>query len=154
MRFHDNLRQRLHDRRERLSKATESTYATELKQLLAYIETTPYLRALTEELTSGTPDVTWSDWRRRLLQQTHKRREIQLPDDELATAKVAYGLIQECAKEGSIERYIWLVTTHAMQAFPMPTNRMAPMASFKPLPPPKVDLAQFSDLLIDPFCAI
>ena len=127
MYFHQNLRVQLQLRRNRLYKATSQTYQAELKFVLAFIDRTPYLRALVEEMASRHPEIDWPTWK-----ESHFRRHaVELPDeDEAARAKVCLGVIRECAEQGNARDYAFLVSYES---------------NFTAM------LRDFTELLIDPF---
>lgn len=103
MYFLRDLRVQLRGRRNRLYKARHETYQSELKFFLAFVESTPYLRALVQELNALHPELEWQAWR-----DAHFSRgfSVVLPDqDEAALAKVCYGFIRECVEQGNTRNY-------------------------------------------------
>lgn len=107
MYFHQNLRVQLQQRRNRLYKATHQTYQSELKFLIAFIDRTPYLRALIHEMDALHPEIDWPAWR----DEHFSRHSVEVPtDDEAALAKVCYGLARECAEQGNELTYAGMVS--------------------------------------------
>lgn len=105
MYYQRNLRVQLQERRNHLYKAVTSTYDREVKYLLSFINGTPYLRGLVQELQALHPEITWELWKENKL----TGREFPLPDTEAGAAKVAYGMLEECAqKEAAAQRYAFL----------------------------------------------
>jgi hypothetical protein len=94
--YQQNLRVQLQERRNRLYKAVMETYQNELKYLLDFIKKTPYVRGLVQELTAAEPSINWPDWKAAHFQSS---RTFHLPDNEIALAKISYGMLCECAED-------------------------------------------------------
>lgn len=109
MYYQQNLRSQLQQRRIRLYKAVDNIYQNELKYLLTFIQATPYLRGLVQELMVQHPEVDSSSWRAAHFGD----RRFVLPDSEGAAAKVCYGLIGEMAESEEADaacRFAWSFT--------------------------------------------
>jgi hypothetical protein len=95
MYYQQNLRVQLQERRNRLYKAVHETYQNELKYLLDFINKTPYLKGLVQELTASEPAINWPAWKAAHFQSD---RSFELPDNEIALAKICYGMVCESAQ--------------------------------------------------------
>jgi hypothetical protein len=93
--YQQNLRVQLQQRRNRLYKSSYHTYRNELGYLLAFIGKTRYLQALVVELDAMHPAISWPSWK----EDHFGRQGFELPDDEMAAAKICLGIVRECAAD-------------------------------------------------------
>ncbi len=94
MYYQQNLRVQLQQRRNRLYKAVGEIYQNEARYFLDFINATPYFKSLTQELLLKYPDIEWRAWKA----QHFDFQTFELPPNEIAAAKVCYGIICECTE--------------------------------------------------------
>ena len=89
-----NLRAQLQERRNRLYKIRFEEFENELGQLLEFVESNQYLRALVTRL-KAEDAIGFEQW----LTGLEGERFIRLPRTEVGRAKVCYGLLLKCAHD-------------------------------------------------------
>ena len=106
--YHRNISEQIQVRFSRLRNAIQENFSTETKYLLDFIEKTPILRGVVQELEALHPDIDWQDW----IKNHFNDRDFHFPDTETAAAKVCYGIMRDCATgRHAAMRYASIVTS-------------------------------------------
>ena len=92
--YPQQLRVRIQERRNRLFRSEFSTYQSELRYFIQFLNDNHYTRALLTTLDAGDPlDI--GKW----LEGSRKRWGVQFPDSELGRARVCYSVLKECVSD-------------------------------------------------------
>jgi len=97
MYYRRNIQQQLNHRLTRLSNAFDQTYRNELYGLQQFIEKTPALRILVQELDRRHPEIEWTTWKEEKF--TMVGLEMPKDMDEEVAAKMRWGLLRECVQQ-------------------------------------------------------
>lgn len=89
-----NLRVRLQERRNRLYRTDYTTYDTELRYFLHFLNDNPYTRSMLDMLETDTI-VDFKQW---AVEQSGTRG-VRFPDTEEGRAAVCYGILKKCVDE-------------------------------------------------------
>ncbi len=96
MRYLLNLRVQLQDRRNRLYKIKYEHYETELRFLLEFLDSNPYLRSLLAMIESSDA-VEFDQW----ITDISTSRGLRFPKSEVGRAKVCLEILKQCAYDDS-----------------------------------------------------
>lgn len=109
-----NLRNQLQERKNRLCRAGPTSYDSELKYLLQFLDSNLFICSLLTELEANA-SVDFYQWDKQL----YANRELQFPDTEEGRAKLCYGCIRQWASnEGRRIRQRWfsLLGSHSVDS--------------------------------------
>jgi len=95
MYYQQRVAEQLTRKCNRLSQAVMDTYQTESKYLFDYLQKTPQLRGIVQEIADTTPELIPTEW----INTHFSDNEFQLPDTEVAAAKVCLEILRVCATE-------------------------------------------------------